>query len=76
MIYHVCLSFCDGNYIDLLINDQMELVSIKKLFRDAPLDIWGGPRVFVASKLFFYLREKTFFFLGAINVRQFFFMFL
>ena len=33
----------------------------------------GGPRVFVACKLFFYLRWKTSFFL-AINVRQFFFM--
>ena len=34
------------------------------LARDAPLDIGrgGGPRVFVACKLFFYLREKTIFF--------------
>ena len=42
------------------------------------LDIWGGggrggARVFVACKLFFYLRWKTSFFL-AINVQQFFFM--
>ena len=42
--------------------------------RDAPLDIWGGgARVFVPCKLFFYLREKTIFFL-VINVRQFFFL--
>ena len=34
----------------------------------------GGARVFVACKLFFYLREKTIFF-WAINVRQFVFMF-
>ena len=39
---------------------------------DIPPDMpMGGPRIFVACKLFFYLREKTIFFL-AINVRQFF----
>ena len=45
-----------------------------RVVRDAPFDIWGGggARVFVACKLFFYLRWKTSFFL-AINVRQFFF---
>ena len=34
------------------------------LLRDAPLYIWvvGGSRVFVACKLFFYLRKKTIFF--------------
>ena len=54
------------------------LIMLYKYVRDAPLDIWGGgggggARVFVACKLFFYLREKTIFFL-AINLRQFFFM--
>ena len=40
--------------------------------RDTSLDTWAGARVFVSCKLFFYLREKTIFFL-AKNVRQFFF---
>ena len=42
------------------------------LFRDAPLDIWGEARVFVACKLFFTSERKQSSFL-AINVRQFFF---
>ena len=37
-------------------------IMLYKYVRDVPLDIWGGGGVFVACKLFFYLREKTFFF--------------
>ena len=45
--------------------------------RDAPLDIWGGgPRVFIACKLFFYLREKTLYFFGDQRPTLLFFCFV
>ena len=46
------------------------------LIRDAPLDIWGGGgslKFLLLANFFFYLREKTIFFL-TINVRQFLFL--
>ena len=43
--------------------------------RDAPLDIWGGDRVFVACKLFFHLREKTILFFWQWTSDNFFLCF-
>ena len=41
--------------------------------RDAPLDIWGGPRVFVTCKLFFTSERKQSFFWRSTSDNFFFF---
>ena len=65
---HHCLN------VSCLLGDQLPGAVI----RDAPLDIWGGGgglEFLLLATFFFYLREKTIFFL-AINVRQFFLCFV
>ena len=48
-----------------------------RFLRDAPLDIWGGgAKCFVACELFFYLREKTIFFLSDQRPTIFFLCFV
>ena len=62
----VCLGLQCLEWVDVALRRVLYMQSPQKEAW-APLDIWGGgggTRVFVACKLFFYLREKTIFFFG------------